>query len=960
MESEDKLSPDTVADILAQRSAGDLDSGVEKEQMFASLHSSLFGQAPKVRLGRFELGARLGAGAMGVVFEAHDPELDRKVALKVLRSSDLQDSRVERFKVEARALAKLRHPNVVTVYEVGSDGDESFIVMDLLQGGTLRAWLKESRPWREVVRMFLAAGEGLRAAHAAGLVHRDFKPDNVLIEAGQPRVVDFGLAAAADDPHETTLRELADSSVVVDRCTRTGAFVGTPAYMAPEQYRGQATPAADQYAFCVALFEALDGRRPYASAESDGLAGLLAPRPPLPTTVPAGVPRWLRRVLARGLAEDPADRWPSMDALLNALRRAEGQGGRRWVVAGGFVLVVAGAAALGTRWNAGAPDPCAGAADAVEEAWSSARRRELERAFEATELVFAPETWARVEPVLDAYATAWNETSTRACAADLAAPEPLPPLNVARAACLQRRLADFESLLDAFAAPDADLVERAVDAATTIPPLSRCDEAILLREQLERGRDRSVAPAELYASFSAADAAHRTGADAADATRDVLERARGFGDRELEALAARLLAQALARQGALDEGLAAVTDGVEAAELLGDTRLRTSLRLELLSVLTEQRSFEAATRQSRFSDAAVRRLGDPATLRNRLDVLHGWLLLNQGELKLALEQFERAEQQLMQQDAVAPTAQANVLAGKGAALEQLGRHPEAVDSLRTSVALQVERLGPSSPRVISSRLKLSTSLANLGRADEGIEQAKLAVTDAENALGENSLLAARARATLAIAYASVGKLDEAEALLRAAAVVIEDHYGPKSAESATAWMNLARVLPYLSKSAEAVEVLEHAGAILSHTLPADHPDFVFIKTNLTEAHLELEAWDEALQTAREAEAIGRVHFPDDSARLAQTRIHIGIALRGQGELAESRRTLEATVDELTGTKARSGLVALARYELALTETEAGHIDAARVLMQSARSGFEKDGMHKTRVEAITAWLERHP
>ena len=271
----------------------------------AEAQAALFGGEPEpIRIGRFEIGACLGRGAIGVVYAGQDTQLQRTVALKLLHPSHagLDESHAKtRWLAEARAMARLRHPNVVTVHEVGEDAGYVFIVMERVDGPTLRAWTEaEPRPWTEVLAAYESAARGLAAAHAAGLVHRDFKPDNVLVDGPQspPRVLvtDFGIAVAGAPERD------ADPADPIE---------GTPAYMAPEQRRGvKAEPAADQFAFCVALWEALAGRRPERDPRG-------RPRPPRDRPE---IPSLLWSILGRGLSERPEDRHPSMDALLLALR----------------------------------------------------------------------------------------------------------------------------------------------------------------------------------------------------------------------------------------------------------------------------------------------------------------------------------------------------------------------------------------------------------------------------------------------------------------------------------------------------------------------------------------------------------------------------------------------------------------------------------------------------------------
>ncbi len=269
-------------------------------------------------LGRYRLDNQLGAGGMGAVFAALDVDLERRVAIKVLHAKPGYESRARLFR-EAKAMARLDHPNVVTIFEVDSAGDTDFVVMELVDGGTLSHWLTSAqRPNREILDAFVAAGRGLAAAHAAGMVHRDFKPHNVLrSRTGRILVTDFGLARESDTVAEPSSG--ATPAPLVN-LTVSGAIVGTPAYMPPEQWAsGVITPAVDQFAFCVALWEALSGARPFQGTTLEELRTAIERGPEALDA--RRIPRRLRSVLRRGLERDPARRWPSMDGLLAALAR---------------------------------------------------------------------------------------------------------------------------------------------------------------------------------------------------------------------------------------------------------------------------------------------------------------------------------------------------------------------------------------------------------------------------------------------------------------------------------------------------------------------------------------------------------------------------------------------------------------------------------------------------------------
>lgn len=323
-------------------------------------HAALFGEpATSTKVGRYTVLTRLGAGGMGVVYAAYDSDLDRKIALKLVRGQ-LSESPEHRARIrrEAQAMARLSHPNVVQVYEVGEHEGELFVAMEFVRGETLSLWLGRApdagddrvakRSWRSVVDVFVAAGRGLAAAHKTGLIHRDFKPDNVMVdEDGRVRVMDFGLARSGDDASRSmsdmgTLATSSDAAIPAHQLTRTGALIGTPAYMAPEQLCGEpVTERSDQFSLCVALYEGLYGMRPFASETMAELVMSVTEgniRPPPPGTK---VPRWLRAVVLRGLAVDPAERWSSLDELTKSLSNDPYRPWRSAFLASAVVSVVA-------------------------------------------------------------------------------------------------------------------------------------------------------------------------------------------------------------------------------------------------------------------------------------------------------------------------------------------------------------------------------------------------------------------------------------------------------------------------------------------------------------------------------------------------------------------------------------------------------------------------------------------
>jgi serine/threonine protein kinase/predicted Zn-dependent peptidase len=320
----------------------------------------LSNDAPPTRIGRYVIERRIGAGGMGIVYCAHDPDLGRDVAIKVLRSEVDGDRQREAWLLrEAKALAKLNHPNVVHVYEVGRHEGHVYLAMELVAGRTLRAWVREEKPtWREVVAKYLDAARGLVAAHEAGVIHRDFKPDNVIIGLdGRVRVLDFGLARPELERDEVRTQDSVEGGGEVPEETITGTIAGTPAYMDPQRLMGErADASSDQFGLCVSLFEALQGRRPY---EGETLEALLERMRAGPRAVGAStardVPVRVHEAILRGLATDRGDRFPDVRTLVETIEQHARPARRRWVLP----LAIAASLAVTFGWLASRASPAA-------------------------------------------------------------------------------------------------------------------------------------------------------------------------------------------------------------------------------------------------------------------------------------------------------------------------------------------------------------------------------------------------------------------------------------------------------------------------------------------------------------------------------------------------------------------------------------------------------------------------
>jgi tetratricopeptide (TPR) repeat protein/predicted Ser/Thr protein kinase len=479
------------------------EGGIETQAMRRAVEARLFGEAAEpVQVGRFVLGERIGRGGMGVVYRAHDPELDREVAIKIVRRDPGASSGAdaERMLKEARALARLSHPNVVSVLDVGRTGDGIYIAMELVVGRTLLEYCRDRLGDRKtrcarIVELARQAASGLAAAHDAGIVHRDVKPSNILVgDDGRVRIIDFGLARAASDEPGAEPRVTADGTSA-DRLTATGEVAGTPAYMAPEQdspparsptssprLLHKATARSDQFAWALSFWEALFDAPPYSGRTRLELreamqAGRIAPPPE-----GHAVPRHVRRVLERALVPWPAERYEDMHDVANALARRSRKS---------IALVAAATAALGVAWvllpgTIDRASSCASTAREIEASWGPAEREALRTAVLGDGGPIGTETWSRLEPRLDHFVASWVNTRTAVC---LAARQPSVDTSIA---CLDQRRRTFEHRIALLATADASAASRALQLAATLPSVTDCNDPTWLHAQVKPPEDADL------------------------------------------------------------------------------------------------------------------------------------------------------------------------------------------------------------------------------------------------------------------------------------------------------------------------------------------------------------------------------------------------------------------------------------------------------------------------------------
>ncbi len=575
----------------------------------------------------------LGAGAMGIVYAAWDSSLERKVAIKTLRADASFRDRKERFVREAQAMAKIAHPNVVAVHDVGEVGELAYIAMEFVEGGTLREWSTQTeRSWQARRDMCVQAGRGLVAAHAAGLVHRDFKPENVLVGAdGRARVTDFGLVA------------LAGNSVAVEapptlvELTVTGAVMGTPAYMAPEQFRAEIVDSrTDQYAFCATTWEVLFGTRPIAAKSFDEqLKKVLDGKLPPP---PNSAPTWLSQALLRGLAVEQTQRHSSMEELLEAMvRDRRASPGKRI----GIGVAVAGlgiaAALIAGRGQAAAATPCEGAEDAIASVWNQERSAALKAQFGVVDGTAVEDLSRDVE----AWKGQWVSAHTATCQATHVRGEQSPKLLDARMQCLQHRANETDALLTEIEGGEATALTAGLVGLAEMPAVSRCAAVDFTASMAPSATEALREP------LTKARALVATGQyeEAKDGLGDLVARATKLAYAPLLAEAQLLLARATWKAGRADLASPIALDAVLAAVAGGADADAAEAWISLMGMAGEQGKYELAMERSRHARAALQRLGDPPELQSRFDHGLGVLLYNQGKYDASLLPLERAMKQ---------------------------------------------------------------------------------------------------------------------------------------------------------------------------------------------------------------------------------------------------------------------------------------------------------------------------
>jgi len=846
---------------------------------------------------RYVVLGTLGQGGMGIVLRAYDPKLQREVALKLLRPGTLTGNAEARMLREARAMARLSHANVVSVYDVEPDPDNGVVVaMELVEGTTLRHTLATKPPWHVVVQHFLAAGRGLAAAHREGLLHRDFKPDNVLIgEDGRAKVTDFGLARTSESMASGSGTKGHDKPGVdadpgVDATlTEAGTVVGTLAYMAPEQLAGDGlSHATDQFSFCAALWEGLSGKRPFPQTATVAMRR----RGPPPWSGPAAVPKAVVAALVVGLAAEPGERWPSMNQLLEALAR--GAAPSRWGVWASAVALSLGVGLVGWSAQSNATNEaavdmhCTGAADQLTEVWGAPQAEAVRVAMLATDRPYAHGVADQTIDALDRYGVGWVEAHTEVCRATTVRGELSPESMDLRMACLEAARLELGAVGKLLAESDAALVSRAYQLAADLPTLTRCDDVAALRQEVQPPPPSEVERVEAIRATMAevrptlAAGRYADAADAVEQAQASAERSPALTYAPIRAQLSFLRGLALEHLDQRDATLAALRDALRAAIAQQQWRLAAQVASQLVYSAGRTGQPAEAIGYIELALALEPRVGDPRFSA----ALHGRL---------------------------------------GGVLGRLGRGDEAIETLQHAIAVAVDKLGPTDPLVASSRHNLGVELERQGKAKAALDVQRIAAAELSAALGRGHPDTLEGRSALAGKLANSGNLDEAEAEFKEIIAAARSALGDGHTRVAKAQYHLGQVVAARGRYSEAEALYRAALTTARSGFPDHHPLINRVRSGLSSSLSRQGKHEQAERVIRLALATA-VTQPGFEAEVAVARSQLGAALT----LQERPREAEAEYREVL------------RLELELHEPEhwrigMAHANVANTLLSQGKT-----------------------
>ena len=872
-------------------------------------------------VGRFFVLRRLGAGAMSQVLLCYDDDLDRKLAIKLLKTGRREHDRVWR---EAQALAQLSHPNVVHVYEFGEFQDTLYLALEYVRGETLATHVKD-RSVAEIVGVYMQAGRGLAAAHKVGLVHRDFKPANVMVGTdGRVRVLDFGLARGeidipdADDHGGVSARDPA----LWSEMTQAGIIVGTPSYMAPEQWRGDTVDArSDQFAFCVALWEALYGHRPFLGSTLEALRESILDGKREDPPMDAKVPEWLRRTLERGLALEPDARWATMDDLLAALDHGGARRKRTLRVVAALALVAAAGVLLGAwRWReAQFYNGCVAEGGRITEVWNDEVRAGLRAAFVAADPQFGAATFERVVPFVDRFTATWSAIRAHACVLAREHTTWTPDTAARAEECLFDARLSLESSLAVLSRTDATSLPRAVHAVTELPQVGPCLDAgsLARRSPLPSEQAARAEALELRRGLQEVRSLHAAGRyrDARARVDELLPRADALAWGALLADAGLVAGMVAAANEDLPRAEALLEGGLVHAAGVDDEVMFADIAASLAEVVgTRGGRQDEGLRWGRVAHAMASAQGDGGGARGAR-VLH----------TLARLHHDR------------------------------GEYDDAERLHAQALTLELDRLGADHPDVARALVHLARIHAVRRRDVEAKATYIRALDLRRRTLGPDHPDVALTLNDLAVVYRNSGQLDEAQRLDLQALEIRERVLGPTHPDVARSLRNLGVNHVKRDQHGQAQRLFERALTILERVLGPEHPELAVTLTHLGELYQRRGKYEQARRTSLRAldlieRAHGRGHIDSGRPRLAVGQAEL---LLGRSADAARRFTAALAVFE------RSGLaVETADAQFALARAlwpRKPQRPRARELVERAVETFRTRG-EVDRAAELTRWL----
>ena len=906
---------------------------------------------PPERLGRYVVLREIGRGGMGVVWTAYDPKLDRKVAIKLLKRSAKRRVLRARFVREARALARINHPNIITVHDVGTHEGRLYMAMEYVRGQTLERWMRQDRDFREILEVFDKAGQGLAAAHDEELTHRDFKPSNVLIDQeGRVKVLDFGLAkpgdhGGSDDEDGVRVSEqdserdsepedgVSGSNLAVigastqPKLTQVGRILGTPGYMAPEQFsmfdRREIGAWTDQFSFGITLYQALYGERPF---DGEGLQEIYENirhgriREPRRDSA---VPGWVFRVVQRALQYEPAHRYPSMELLLADLRADPiRRRRRRLAYAGG--LGVLGLLALGivrTTADDEGLRPCQGAQGRLVGVWDEPARASVRQGLVATEELFAADTARRVVDQLDRYAEAWVQQHTTICEATRIHGEQSDALLDVRMTCLERRRSELSALVQVLSRAKKETVASAMTAAVE---LRRPEPCALAQRGIES--EAPADPAEHARFVALRERVDEAGALlSAGHHLDARDRAAATGQSAAEAGFGRLQAESLIIEGTayryLREPSAAqqrLRQGIVVGSKVGDVRTEFAGWNELLYIAGVSVGDAQQAADWHFAaQTALHHADAPADLEFKLALTQSAVMVALDRLDQAAHHGEQAHRIALDTTGSGSLQRALALNNLGIVAAEQANWSLAERRLRDSHTLMREILGPRHPKVASNAMNLASVLTQYARELE----------DGSSAY------------------------DEAERLFDEVVSFREDSEGPRSKSVARALVMLGLLQKTRGKLAQARTTYERARDLL-RARPEAELDLAHALSNLAELERLERNYERAESYHREALELQRARHGDEHPAVGTTHLQLCRLLEQTGRYAMALPECERAL-AIMEVEAEDGAEGRARRSLVST-----HVLIARVAEALGRR--ERAAEHRAQADALRDPQSREP